>query len=113
MIEGTLDYEVLDPTLCPKICRDHMGLRGQMFVAHGKVQGNTYETQRQEDGSHFRWERPWDSYLSREAIAKARSDVRSFCQHVVAAMRDKSDHLHLSHDAFEGPLANGSGCGSA
>ena len=83
------------------------------LVAHGKVHASTYETQRQEDGRHFRGEHPWDSYLSREAIAKARSDVRSFCQQLVIAMRDKSDHLHLFHDAFEGPLASGSGHGAA
>lgn len=84
------------------------------LVAHGKVHANRYETERQEDGSHFRWEHPWDSYLSREAVAKARSDVRSFCQRLVVAMRHEPDHHpHLLHDAFEGPLASGSGHGAA
>lgn len=84
------------------------------LVAHGKVHASTYETQRQEDGSHFRWEHPWDPHLSPEAVAKARSDVRSFCQCVILAMRDGPDHhLHAFHDAFEGPLASGSGHSAA
>lgn len=84
------------------------------LVAHGKVHANRYETQWKEGGSHFRWEHPWDSYLSREAVAKARSDVRSFAQCLVVAMRDDPDHHpHLFHDAFEGPLSSGSGYGAA
>ncbi len=83
------------------------------FVAHGKVHASTYETQWRDDGRHFRWEHRWDSYLSPDAVAKARCDVRSFCQQLVVAMREESDHLHLLHDAFEGPLASGSGHGAA
>lgn len=81
-------------------------------VAHGKVHASFYETKEEDDGSHFRWEHTWDSYLSREAVEKARRDVRSFCQPLLVAMRDKSDHPHLIHDAFEGPLASASGRGA-
>lgn len=84
------------------------------IVVHGKVHTNRYETQPQNDGSHFRWESPWDSYFSREAVAKARSDIRSFAQCLVVAMRNDPDHhLHICHDAFKGPLASGSGHGAA
>ncbi len=84
------------------------------LVAHGKVHANRYETHYQEDGSHFRWGHPWDSYFSRRAVAKTRSDVRSFAQGLVVAMRDDPDHhLHLLHDAFEGALASGEGHGAA
>ena len=79
------------------------------LVAHGKVYANTYHPQRDEDPRDYRWNHPWDTYLTPESVVKAREDVRSFCQSVIVAMRDESDHLHLIHDAFTGPLASGIG----
>ncbi len=83
------------------------------LVVHGKVYASEYETEYRDDGRHFRWEHPWDSYLSGKSVEKAREDVRSFCQTLLAAMREESDHPHLLHDAFDGPLARGSGSGVA
>jgi hypothetical protein len=71
------------------------------LVAHGKVYANTYEIHQIKGASPFNWEHPWDSYLTRKAIVKARSDVKSFCQCLVIAMRhEPNHHLLLHHDAF-------------
>ena len=83
------------------------------IVAHGKVYANTYDSQDYEDGTDFRWIHPWDSYLSPKSVEKAREEVRCFCQALIVAMREESDHLHLIHDAFRGPLASGSGVSAA
>lgn len=79
------------------------------MVAHGKVDSSQYDVERKEDGSHFRFEHPWDTYLSIEGVKKARSDIKDFCESLIVEMRKESDHLHLLHNAFEGPLASGSG----
>jgi len=80
------------------------------LVAHGEVYANKYDVEHDEGGEDFRWNHPWDTYLTTESVAKAREDVRSFCQSIVEAMRDESDHPHIiHHDAFMGPLGSGFG----
>lgn len=79
------------------------------LVAHGKVVVTGYTTERQEDGTHFRFEHPWDTYLSVPAVIKARNDIKSFCQSLVVVLRKHSDHPHLQFNAFEGSLASAVG----
>jgi hypothetical protein len=76
-------------------------------VAHAKVVATEYITERKEDGVHFQFKHPWDSYLSVEAVKSARTDIKSFCQSLIIELRKESDHLHLNFDAFEGSLASG------
>ena len=77
------------------------------LVAHGKVVVTKYKTIQQRDGSHFRFEHAWDEYLTETSVLKARHDVQAFCQALVVALRQVSDHPHLTFDAFEGPVASG------
>lgn len=87
--------------------------RFRHLAAHGKVQDNQYITERQPDGSHFRWQHDWDDFLTDEAVIDARAQVKQFCQSLVDAMRRAFDeehlHAHLFFDAFEGPLASAGG----
>ena len=78
-------------------------------VSHGKVVTTQYVSEHKKDGSHFRFNHDWDSYLSVDAVKNARADIKSFCQSLVVELRKASDHLHLNFDAFEGSLASGSG----
>ena len=75
-------------------------------VAHGKVVGEKYVAEQQEGGRHFRYNHPWDEYMSVSAVEKARAAIKSFCQSLLVEMRKVSDHPHLLHDAFEGFLAH-------
>ena len=82
------------------------------LLAHGKVHATSYVTEGERDGSHFRWDEPWNDYFSREAVLKAREDILSFCQQVVEAAREQGDdehHRHFFHNAFAGPLGSASG----
>lgn len=80
------------------------------FVAHGKVLASEYVTELREDHSHFRFNHAWDNYVSSvEAVRNSRAAIKSFCDALLIELRKHSDHLHLIHNAFEGPLANGSG----
>jgi hypothetical protein len=79
------------------------------IVAHGKVVAAKYVAQRKKDGIHFRFKHTWDSYLSVNVVKSARADIKSFSQSLLVELRKRSDHLHLNFDAFEGPLASGSG----
>jgi hypothetical protein len=79
------------------------------IIAHGKVVATHYVGERKEDGSHFLFKHAWDSYLSIDAVKDARADIKSFCQSLMTELRKISDHSHLNFDAFEGPLASGSG----
>jgi hypothetical protein len=77
------------------------------LVAHGKVVVTRYKTIQQRDGSHFRFEHTWDEYLSEASVLEARRDVQAFCQSLVVALRQVSDHPHLLFNVFEGPVAAG------
>jgi hypothetical protein len=77
-------------------------------VAHGKVVATQYVTEQQKDGSHFRFNHVWDSYLTVVAVERARTDIKSFCQTLLIELRKESDRLHLNFDVFEGSLASGS-----
>jgi hypothetical protein len=76
-------------------------------VAHARVVATEYTTERKEDGIHFQFKHQWDSYLSVEAVKSAMTDIKSFCQSLIIALRKESDHPHLNFDAFEGILASG------
>ena len=79
-------------------------------VAHGKVQYKAYVTERKEKGTHYDFECSWDDHISSvEDVKEARANIKAFCSSLLIAVRKISDHLHLLHDAFEGPLASGSG----
>ena len=77
------------------------------LVAHGKVVVTRYKTIQQRDGSHFRFEHTWDEYLSEVSALEARAHVQAFCQALVVALRQVSDHPHLVFNAFEGSVAAG------
>lgn len=76
-------------------------------VAHGKVIAKQYVAERKEDGTHFQFRYPWEEYLAIDVVKVARDDIRVFCQLLLVELRKKSDHLHLTFDAFEGSLATG------
>lgn len=82
------------------------------LVAHGKVVVTKYKAIQQHDGSHFRFEHAWDEHLSAKSVAKARTDIKDFCQSLVIALRSVSDHPHLNFDAFDGPVASGESASS-
>ena len=81
------------------------------MVAHGKVKPTEYVAEAQEDGGHFRFTQDWDIYMSVKKVEDARADIKSFCQSLLVEMRKKADNLHLTFDAFEGPLASARGSG--
>lgn len=78
-------------------------------VAHGKVKAYQYEANSTDDGSHIRWEHDWDKFISQKEVEIFMYDIKAFCQSLLESMRNKSDHLHLNHDAFEGPLGFSTG----
>lgn len=78
------------------------------IVAHGKVVATQYVAEQREDGSHFRFEHVWDSYLSLDTVKNVRADIKSFCQALVVELRKAADHPHLHFKAFEGSLASAS-----
>lgn len=79
------------------------------IVAHGKVLASEYVTEQEEDGTHFQFQHAWDSYLTISSIKQFRRDIKEFCQSLLVEARNKSDHLHLNFDAYEGSLASGEG----
>ena len=78
------------------------------LVAHAKVVAIQYVTEQRDDGDHFRFEQPWESYLSLDAIQNARTDIESFCESLLVELRKTSGHPHLQFKAFQGSLASGS-----
>ncbi|MEX2164006.1 MAG: hypothetical protein WD823_07160 [Sulfuricaulis sp.] len=79
------------------------------IVSHGKVVATQYVAEWKKDGTHFQFMHYWDTYLSVEAVKRARVDIKSFCQSLLVELRKHSDHLHLNFNAFEGSLASGTG----
>jgi hypothetical protein len=88
------------------------------IATHGKVQRNEYITTDQPNGKHFCFQHDWDVFLTSNNFMNARRDVKQFCQTLVEAIRDLVEqdmfldddiHDHFIFDAFEGPLASGSG----
>jgi len=79
------------------------------LVSHGKVIASTYKAIPQEDGSHIKWEHPWDMFISIEKAESSMRDIKSFCQALLEAMRKRSDHPHVFFNAFEGPRASAEG----
>ena len=78
------------------------------LVSHGKVQASEYLAPNRNDGLHFRFRHVWDEFMTRNAVERARFDIKEFCQCVVEDCRKHCEHPHLNHDAFEGSLASGS-----
>lgn len=79
------------------------------IVAHGKVVTTQYVTEKQEDGRHFQFKHPWDTYLSIPEVKITRADMKTFCQSLLVELRKHADHPHINFDAFEGPFASGRG----
>jgi hypothetical protein len=79
------------------------------MLSHGKVKTSLYEAIRKEDGSHIKWIHDWDDFISIKKVNKFMYDIKAFCQSLLVSMRKRSNHLHLRHDAFEGPLAFSTG----
>ena len=79
------------------------------MVAHGKVIVSQYTTDQKNDGTHYRYQHPWDEYLSLTEVSKARTYIQTFSQSLLEAARLVSDELHLIHDAYQGSLGSGSG----
>lgn len=77
------------------------------MVSHGKVVSSKYEAERKEHGTHFRFNHPWDCYLSLASIKSAREDVLSFSNALLVAARRVSDGPHLGFSAYQGSLAHG------
>ena len=77
------------------------------LAAHGKVQVTRYAAEQKSDGTHFRFQHAWDSYLSQENVLLARADTQAFCESLLVALRRCSEHPHLAFPAFEGSLASG------
>ena len=78
------------------------------LAAHGKVQRNQYTAECHDDGSHFSFDHAWDEYLTCDELNRFRADTKAFCETLLVAARQVSDHPHLLYNAFEGPLASGS-----
>lgn len=83
------------------------------MVAHGKVVDSRYVTDRRDDGTHFRFQHPWDEYLSVSSVDKAREDIKAFSNTLLVAARQVSDEPHLVFDAYEGSLGQGTGSPAA
>lgn len=81
------------------------------MVSHGKVAVSTYETERRDNGAHFRFDHPWDEYLSLSSIKKARKDIQEFSNSLLASARKVADEPHLVFRAYEGSLSRGSSGG--
>lgn len=79
------------------------------MVAHGKVVSSRYETERRDDGTHFRFEHAWDEYISLKAVITSRDNIIDFSQSLIVAARKISDEPHLEFDAYEGPLGSAVG----
>lgn len=77
------------------------------MVSHGKVVASKYEAPRKEDGSHFRFDHPWNEYLSLSSVEKAREDVLAFSNSLLEAARKVSDEPHLVFSAYKGSLGRG------
>lgn len=81
------------------------------MVSHGKVVASKYEAERKEDGSHFRFDHPWDEYLSLSSIKMAREHVLKFSNLLLESARKVSDEPHFVFSAYEGSLGRGSSGG--
>jgi len=79
------------------------------MIAHGKVKAYEYETFSTKDASHIKWEAAWDKFVTVKKVDMFLNDIKAFCQSLLESLRKNSDHLHLFHDAFEGPLASSRG----
>ncbi len=79
------------------------------IVAHGKVLSSEYVAEQKEDGTHFQFQHAWDRYLTISSIKQFRGAIKEFCQSLLVEARNKSDHLHLNFNAYEGSLASGQG----
>jgi len=82
------------------------------MVSHGKVVASNYQAERREDGSHFRFDHPWDEYLSLSAVQQARENVMRFSSALLESARKVSDEPHLVFGAYQGSLGRGSSGGS-
>ena len=78
------------------------------MVAHGKVIASEYVAAQKDDGTHFRYQHPWDEYLSLTAVVSARNSIKEFSQSLLNATRQISDEPHLICDAYDGSLAHAS-----
>lgn len=72
------------------------------MVVHAKALTKRYEAERTEDGSEFRFEHEWDSFIAIDKVKQSREKIESFCQSIVEAASKISDHPRLTFDAFEG-----------
>ncbi|WP_019029215.1 hypothetical protein [Colwellia piezophila] len=83
------------------------------MLAHGKVVQTTYETTFKNDGSHFRYEHDWDSFLTRKFVLSARTCIQDFCNSLLVELRKVSEHNHLNYEAFKGSLGSAKGSPTA
>lgn len=81
------------------------------MVSHGKVVASKYEAERKEDGGHFRFDHPWDKYLSLHSIKQAREQIQKFSNSLRVSARKVADEPHLVFTAYEGSLGRGSSGG--
>lgn len=79
-------------------------------ISHPQVVAAEYETERQKDGSHIRYEAPWDEYMSVDSIRRIRGDIEAFCESLRQSMSKVVDHPHvIASPAFKGTLAQSEG----
>jgi len=79
------------------------------MVSHGKVVTSKYESEQEEDGTHFLLQHEWDKFLTISAIKSNREKIIQFANELLIAARNVSEEPHLVFNAFEGSLAHGEG----
>lgn len=72
------------------------------LAVHAKASIQRYEAERKDDGSHYRFEHEWDSFITLDRVRESRGHIETFCQSIVIASRKVSDHPRLVFDAFGG-----------
>ncbi len=78
-------------------------------IVHGKFIKNIYLAEPKKDGTHIKWEMPWDSLVNPTSVNQSRNAIQTFSQTLLTSVRECADHLHLIHDAFTGSLGTASG----
>jgi hypothetical protein len=80
-------------------------------MVHGKVIASRYETTPCDDGMDIKWKLSWNTFVSVKQAEGSMNDIKTFCQALLDAMREQSDHPHLNFKAFEGSLGSAVGRG--